>query len=125
MKAVPSRAALRGARLLVVGDVMLDRYWFGEVGRISPEAPVPIVKIDRTEERPGGAANVARNAAALGSKVSLLSVVGRDEAGTTLRKLLKRDRVAAQLHIDRELKTTIKLRVIGRQQQLVRVDFET
>jgi rfaE bifunctional protein kinase chain/domain len=116
---------VRNALVLVVGDVMLDRYWFGEVGRISPEAPVPVVKIDRTEDRPGGAANVARNAAALGARVELLSVVGRDEPGATLRRLLKRDRVSAQLHTDRGLKTTIKLRVIGRQQQLVRVDFET
>ena len=112
-------------RVLVVGDVMLDRYWFGEVGRISPEAPVPVVKIDRVEERPGGAANVARNAAALQAEVSLLSVVGRDEAGAILRRLLRRDRVAAQLQTDVSLRTTIKLRVIGRQQQLVRVDFET
>jgi rfaE bifunctional protein kinase chain/domain len=112
-------------RVLVVGDVMLDRYWFGEVGRISPEAPVPIVKVDRVEERPGGAANVARNAVALGAEVSLLSVVGRDEAGATLRRLLKRDRVTALLQTDPGLHTTIKLRVIGRQQQLVRIDFET
>jgi rfaE bifunctional protein kinase chain/domain len=113
------------ARVLVVGDIMLDRYWFGEVGRISPEAPVPVVKIDRIEERPGGAANVARNAAALGSQVSLLSVVGRDEAGATLRKLLRRERITTLLHTDAGLGTTIKLRVIGRRQQLVRVDFET
>ena len=117
--------ALRKARVLVVGDVMLDRYWFGEVGRISPEAPVPVVKIDRIEERPGGAANVARNAAALGAQVSLLSVVGRDEAGSALRRLLKRERIAAQLHVDAGLATTVKLRVIGRRQQLVRIDFET
>lgn len=119
------RKALRSARVLVVGDVMLDRYWFGEVGRISPEAPVPVVKIDRVEERPGGAANVARNASALGAQVSLLSVVGRDEAGSSLRRLLRRDRITSLLHTDRGLKTTIKLRVIGRRQQLVRVDFET
>ena len=119
-----ARAAAK-PRVLVVGDVMLDRYWFGEVARISPEAPVPVVKIDRVEERPGGAANVARNAAALGGDVNLLSVVGRDEAGTTLRRLLRRDRVTARLHTDRTLQTTIKLRVIGRQQQLVRIDFET
>src|SRR3990172_8939702 len=74
-------SALRKARVLVVGDAMLDRYWFGDVGRISPEAPVPIVKVERVEERPGGAANVARNAAALGARVNLLSVIGRDEAG--------------------------------------------
>ncbi len=116
---------LRDARVLVVGDVMLDRYWFGEVNRISPEAPVPVVKVDRVEERPGGAANVARNAAALSAKVSLLSVVGRDEAGLCLRRLLKRDRVAASLHEDRSVTTTVKLRVIGRQQQLLRADFET
>ncbi|MDP2239198.1 MAG: D-glycero-beta-D-manno-heptose-7-phosphate kinase [Burkholderiales bacterium] len=113
------------ARVLVVGDVMLDRYWFGEVSRISPEAPVPVVKINRIEERPGGAANVARNVAALGASVSLLSVTGRDEAGTRLRRLLKNDRIAARLHIDRSIDTTVKLRVIGRQQQLLRVDFET
>mgnify|MGYP001375937806 CR=1 FL=1 len=76
------------ARILVVGDVMLDRYWFGEVSRISPEAPVPVVKVERTEERPGGAANVARNCAALGARVSLLSVVGADEAGRTLARLM-------------------------------------
>jgi rfaE bifunctional protein kinase chain/domain len=110
--------------VLVVGDVMLDRYWFGEVGRISPEAPVPVVKIDRVEERPGGAANVARNVAALGAQVSLLSVVGRDEPGSALRKLLRRERIDAQLHTDPGLSTTVKLRVIGRRQQLVRVDFE-
>jgi rfaE bifunctional protein kinase chain/domain len=113
------------ARVLVVGDVMLDRYWFGEVGRISPEAPVPVVKIDRVEERPGGAANVARNASALGAHVTLLSVIGRDEAGAALRRLLKKERVDARLQSDSALHTTIKLRVIGRQQQLVRVDFET
>lgn len=117
--------SIAAARVLVVGDVMLDRYWFGEVGRISPEAPVPVVKIDRIEERPGGAANVARNAAALGARVSLLSVTGRDEAGTRLRQLLKKDRIAARLHLDPSITTTIKLRVIGRQQQLLRVDFET
>jgi len=109
----------------VVGDVMLDRYWFGEVGRISPEAPVPVVKVDRVEERPGGAANVARNAAALGAKTALLSVVGRDEAGRSLRQLLKREGIAASLHDDTTVSTTVKLRIIGRQQQLLRVDFET
>jgi D-glycero-beta-D-manno-heptose-7-phosphate kinase len=112
-------------RVLVVGDVMLDRYWFGEVGRISPEAPVPVVKVDRTEERPGGAANVARNVAALGAEAILLSVVGPDEAGASLRNLLKTDGVSAQLQTDRGVQTTIKLRVIGRRQQLVRIDFET
>ncbi|MBI3045044.1 MAG: D-glycero-beta-D-manno-heptose-7-phosphate kinase [Betaproteobacteria bacterium] len=118
-------SALRKARVLVVGDAMLDRYWFGDVARISPEAPVPIVKIGREEERPGGAANVARNAAALGADVSLLSVVGADEPGDRLENLLKREHVNAQLHRDRGIRTTVKLRVIGRNQQLLRVDFET
>jgi len=104
---------------------MLDRYWFGEVGRISPEAPVPIVKIEKEEERAGGAANVARNAAALGAQVSLLSVVGTDEPGNRLAGLLKREHIRAQLHHDRGIRTTVKLRVIGRNQQLLRVDFET
>ena len=118
-------AAIRRGRVLVVGDVMLDRYWFGEVSRISPEAPVPIVKVDRIEDRPGGAANVARNAAALGAKTALLSVVGRDEPGRSLQQLLRREKVATSLHTDATIATTVKLRVIGRQQQLLRADFET
>jgi len=113
------------ARLLIVGDVMLDRYWFGDVSRISPEAPVPVVKIERSEERPGGAANVARNAAALGAEVCLLSVVGDDEAGGSLQRLMGEGQVDASLHVDAEISTTVKLRVIGRQQQLLRIDFET
>lgn len=112
-------------RLLVVGDVMLDRYWFGEVSRISPEAPVPVVKVQRIEERLGGAANVARNAASLGAVSALLSVVGDDEAGRTLGRLLEEGQIDANLHVDREIDTTVKLRVIGRQQQLLRIDFET
>jgi D-glycero-beta-D-manno-heptose-7-phosphate kinase len=112
------------ARVLVVGDVMLDRYWFGDVSRISPEAPVPVVKIERVEERPGGAANVARNAVALGAKVGLLSVVGSDEAGQTLAKLVAGSNIDASLYEDGQLNTTVKLRVIGRQQQLLRIDFE-
>ena len=121
-----SASSLKNARVLVVGDAMLDRYWYGEVDRISPEAPVPIVRIDHEEERAGGAANVARNAAALGAHVTLLSVVGADEPGARLEALLKRGRVHPQLHHDRGIKTTVKLRVIaGRKQQLLRVDFET
>jgi rfaE bifunctional protein kinase chain/domain len=112
------------ARVLIVGDVMLDRYWFGEVSRISPEAPVPVVKVARTEERPGGAANVARNCAALGAKTALLSVVGADEAGTSLARLLAESNIDASLHEDAQLSTTVKLRIVGRQQQLLRVDFE-
>ena len=115
----------RNARVLVVGDVMLDRYWFGEVSRISPEAPVPVVKVSRSEERLGGAANVARNAAALGARVTLLSVVGGDEPGRRLQALLRQEKITARLQRDRTIDTTVKLRVIGRQQQLLRVDFET
>ena len=112
-------------RLLVVGDVMLDRYWFGEVNRISPEAPVPVVKVERVEERLGGAANVARNAASLGAVTALLSVVGNDEAGRTLGRLLEEGQIDAALHVDHDIDTIVKLRVIGRQQQLLRIDFET
>jgi rfaE bifunctional protein kinase chain/domain len=118
-------ASIAAARVLVVGDVMLDRYWFGEVSRISPEAPVPVVKIGRVEERPGGAANVARNAAAIGAQTRLLSVVGDDEAGVCLERLLAEEHVPTLLHRDAGISTTIKLRVIGRQQQLLRIDFET
>jgi D-glycero-beta-D-manno-heptose-7-phosphate kinase len=119
----PERA--RSARVLVVGDVMLDRYWFGDVERISPEAPVPVVRIARSEERPGGAANVARNAASLGAQTRLLCVVGDDEAGVALERLLSAARVRADMHCDPSISTTVKLRVISRQQQLMRIDFET
>jgi len=115
---------LSSVRLLIVGDVMLDRYWFGDVSRISPEAPVPVVKVERCEERPGGAANVARNAAALGARVALLSLVGKDEAGESLTRLVRDGGIDASLHVDEAVSTTVKLRVIGRQQQLLRIDFE-
>src|SRR3990172_13031111 len=120
-----SASSLKNARVLVVGDAMLDRYWYGEVDRISPEAPGPIVKIERVEERPGGAANVARNAAALGAQVALLSVIGPDEAGERLAALVEKEGIRASLHRDESLATTVKVRVIGRQQQLLRIDFET
>ena len=116
---------VRAGRVLVVGDVMLDRYWFGDVERISPEAPVPVVRIARTEERPGGAANVARNAKALGARTALLSVVGDDEAGAAIERLVADDGITASLYHDPSLPTTVKLRVIARQQQLLRIDFET
>jgi rfaE bifunctional protein kinase chain/domain len=118
------RQAASRARVLVVGDVMLDRYWFGDVHRISPEAPVPVVKVERSEERLGGAANVARNAAAIHAHTTLLSVVGDDEPGATLKRMLEEAGIHASLHIDPQFKTTVKLRVIGRQQQLLRIDFE-
>ena len=123
VRSAGAQAAAR-ARVLVVGDVMLDRYWFGDVHRISPEAPVPVVKVERSEERLGGAANVARNAAALGAAVTLLSVVGDDEPGRTIGELLAAAGIRASLRVDPGFRTTIKLRVIGRQQQLLRIDFE-
>ena len=113
------------ARILIVGDVMLDRYWFGEVSRISPEAPVPVIKVERVEERPGGAANVARNCASLGARVALLSVVGADEAGQALARLLAASDIDASLHEDAQITTTVKLRAVARQQQLLRLDFES
>ncbi|MRX11427.1 D-glycero-beta-D-manno-heptose-7-phosphate kinase [Pseudoduganella sp. FT25W] len=111
-------------RILVVGDVMLDRYWFGDVSRISPEAPVPVVRIERREARLGGAANVARNAAALGAQAGLLGIVGNDEAGDEVQQLLEGDGIRSYLKRDEAISTIIKLRVIGRQQQMVRIDFE-
>ena len=123
MKGLPS---FDGARVLVVGDVMLDRYWFGDVHRISPEAPVPVLKVNRVDERPGGAANVARNIAALGAHATLLSVVGKDEGGDRLEGLLKQhDNLNALLHRDDSISTIIKLRAVARHQQLLRIDFET
>ncbi|MTV53910.1 D-glycero-beta-D-manno-heptose-7-phosphate kinase [Massilia buxea] len=116
--------ALDKVRILVVGDVMLDRYWFGDVSRISPEAPVPIVRVERREARLGGAANVARNAAALGAHAGLLGVVGADEAGTEVEQLLHAGGIHSFLKRDEAISTIIKLRVIGRQQQMLRIDFE-
>jgi len=116
------------ARVLVVGDVMLDRYWFGQVSRISPEAPVPIVLVNEQEEemRLGGAGNVARNCKALGASVTLLSVVGKDEAGRCVAALARKEGLDARLHTDKKLRTTQKLRVVGpRRHQLLRIDFET
>lgn len=115
---------LANKRILVVGDVMLDRYWFGDVERISPEAPVPIAKINKIEDRPGGAANVARNIASLGGNVTLLSVVGSDEPALVLEKLLKEEHVDTILKKDDEISTIVKLRVIAKHQQLIRIDFE-
>lgn len=111
-------------RILIVGDIMLDRYWFGEVNRISPEAPVPVVLIGKNEERLGGAANVARNVAALGAACGLLGIVGKDEAGISVGTLLAQSGITPHLHSAPSVSTTVKLRVIGRQQQLLRLDFE-
>ena len=119
-----TRERLARARVLVVGDAMLDRYWFGAVDRISPEAPVPVVRVTREEERLGGAANVALNVKTLGAQATLLTVVGDDEPARKLRGLLEQQGVAALLGSDPQLHTIVKLRVIGRAQQLIRIDFE-
>jgi rfaE bifunctional protein kinase chain/domain len=120
----PTKDQLARARVLVVGDAMLDRYWHGSVERISPEAPVPVVKVTREEERVGAAANVAYNAACLGAQASFLGVVGEDPASHRLEALLEGTGIRAHLKRDPGLQTTVKLRVIGRQQQLLRLDFE-
>ena len=107
---------LQSARVLVVGDTMLDRYWFGEVERISPEAPVPVAKIERMDQRAGGAA--------LGGQAALLSVVGQDEAANELEKIIQSNGVQTFLEHDETIDTTVKLRVLSRNQQLLRIDFE-
>jgi rfaE bifunctional protein kinase chain/domain len=119
-----SKEQISAARVLVVGDVMLDRYWYGAVDRISPEAPVPVVRISREEERNGGAANVAYNVVTLGAQASLLTVVGDDEASHKLEALVAQTGIQPHFGRDAKLKTTVKLSVIGRQQQLLRMDFE-
>ena len=119
---LPSLAS--SVRILVVGDVMLDRYWFGDVSRISPEAPVPIVRITGSDDRLGGAANVARNVAALGARVSLIGQVGDDEAGHCVRRLLERDGIEPQLQVSAACPTIVKLRVLSRRQQMLRIDFD-
>jgi rfaE bifunctional protein kinase chain/domain len=115
---------LTDARILVVGDAMLDRYWFGEVDRISPEAPVPVLAISDSEERAGGAANVACNISALGAKCDLISVVGNDDAAKSLEQLLADRGVTTGFIRDENHVTTVKLRLLSRNQQLLRADFE-
>lgn len=121
---LPSPDRIANCRILVVGDVMLDRYWHGEVARISPEAPVPVVHIQREENRLGGAANVALNIRTLGARVTLLSMVGQDDAARSLRQLLDAHGIDAELGEDPGMETIVKLRVIGRSQQMLRIDFE-
>jgi len=119
------RTRVEAARVLVVGDAMLDRYWFGAVERISPEAPVPVVLVQREEERLGGAANVALNVRRIGAQATLLTVMGDDEPARAVVRLLGEAGVGNVIGRDPGLRTTIKLRVVGRSQQLLRVDFET
>ena len=122
---LPSQERIRQSRILVVGDVMIDSYWHGDVARISPEAPVPVVHIQREEVRLGGAANVALNIRTLGARVTLLSTVGVDDAASTLKRLLEEKDISAELHEDAGMDTIVKLRIIGRYQQMLRIDFET
>jgi rfaE bifunctional protein kinase chain/domain len=115
---------LRDTKVLVVGDLMLDRYWFGSANRISPEAPVPVVAVSREEMRIGGAGNVAANISPLGVDTSLMSIVGRDSAADELLHVLKEKNIKDRLVLDSSTSTTIKTRVLAQQQQLVRLDFE-
>ncbi len=112
------------ARIVVVGDVMLDRYWSGKAGRISPEAPVPVVKINDIEDRIGGAGNVALNIAKLGGRVTLIGVVGDDEEGRIVKQLLEKAGVVCELVVEKSIRTICKLRILAQHQQLIRVDFE-
>jgi D-beta-D-heptose 7-phosphate kinase/D-beta-D-heptose 1-phosphate adenosyltransferase len=110
--------------ILVLGDVMLDRYWFGDAGRISPEAPVPVVRVKQMDDRPGGAGNVALNIAALGAATTLIGLAGQDEAAAVLSTQLTAMGVNAKLQQIAEMTTINKLRIISRHQQLIRLDFE-
>ncbi|WP_462165115.1 bifunctional D-glycero-beta-D-manno-heptose-7-phosphate kinase/D-glycero-beta-D-manno-heptose 1-phosphate adenylyltransferase HldE [Pseudoalteromonas xiamenensis] len=115
---------LTEAKVLVVGDVMLDRYWHGDTGRISPEAPVPVVKVSKVEDKAGGAANVAKNIAHLDGQVGLLGLIGHDTDGIALEKILEQDHIASQLVKVEGYPTIAKMRVISRHQQVVRLDME-
>jgi len=112
------------ASILVIGDVMLDRYWFGDASRLSPEAPVPVVNVRRQRDTAGGAANVAINAANLGVRTGLLSVIGKDVSGDTLINLVQEKGVRPEFLRDENFQTIMKLRIIARNQQIVRADFE-
>lgn len=110
--------------VIVVGDAMLDRYWHGDTSRISPEAPVPVINVERTEERVGGAANVAVNVSALAAKTTLVAAIGSDVFGQQLQNLLEQQNVNCSFLQSDEFDTIAKLRVLGRHQQLLRLDFE-
>lgn len=112
------------ARIIVMGDVMLDRYWSGQAARISPEAPVPVVRVKNIEDRIGGAGNVALNIAKLGGKVTLLGVVGDDAEGEILKRLLEAEGVACDFVVEQGIRSICKLRIMAQHQQLIRLDFE-
>lgn len=115
---------LSGVNVLIVGDVMLDRYWHGDSSRISPEAPVPVVKIDQRQDRPGGAANVALNVCALVAKTTIIGTVGDDEAASILKSQLSAANIRHHFVTVAGMPTVTKLRVLSRHQQLLRMDFE-
>tara|TARA_Y100001935_G_scaffold255632_1_gene270249 strand:- start:27550 stop:28980 length:1431 start_codon:yes stop_codon:yes gene_type:complete len=121
MKQIPD---FNNLKILVVGDVMLDRYWHGNATRISPEAPVPVIRVDHSEERPGGASNVALNVASLGAQATLIGLTGRDEASEKLQNKLSSSNVVCKFLEDNNFTTISKLRVISRHQQIIRLDFE-
>ncbi len=121
---LPLLPSLADVHVLVVGDVMLDRYWQGPTDRVSPEAPVPVVNIERQEQRPGGAANVALNVVSLGAKCTLIGLVGDDEAASDLETTLTAAGVQCDFVAVPDWPTIVKLRVLAQQQQLVRADFE-
>ena len=116
--------SIERAKVLVVGDIMLDRYWFGDVERISPEAPVPIVSVNNSQERVGGAGNVALNVASLGGQCALLGVVGDDAAGAAVEHAASEAGIKHDFIVDQVAPTSIKQRIISRNQQLIRADFE-
>jgi len=111
-------------KILVIGDVMLDRYWMGQVNRISPEAPVPILDVNDAVDKPGGAANVAKNLSDFGMDVTLVGLTGNDEASEKLSQLLSKTNIKYKPIIDPKVRTTMKLRVIDKNQQLMRIDHE-
>ena len=112
------------ASVLVIGDLMLDRYWHGTTERVSAEAPIPVVNISDTEDRPGAAANVALNVASLGADVTLIGMVGLDEPGEVLLEKLDSAGICCRVYKQAGYRTTTKLRVVSRNQQLIRADFE-
>lgn len=111
-------------KILVVGDIILDRYWFGSIDRISPEAPVPVIHITQKEDRLGGAANVAHNISALGARVTLLGIVGDDEEARKVKTLAQATSINANFVTNLDHPTTLKMRILGSHQQLMRIDFE-
>ena len=115
---------IKRKKILVIGDVMLDRYWMGQVNRISPEAPVPILDVNNSVDKPGGAANVAKNLSDFGMDVTLIGLTGKDEASQKISNLLSNTNINYKPLVDSKIRTTVNLRVIDKNQQLMRIDHE-